>query len=499
LSSIVLNPDQQYALQVTQDLYSPRGDGLKAGFTNRLHSGQIDALRPFYEEGVDDLMLACGRKFGKTEVAAFVLWKQALEVPGSSCYYIAPEAAHGRKLIWDNQRLQKFMGPDTKKYISSVRNQDMKITLKNGSIIQILGTDNWSVANGLTPHIAVYDEFKAFHPQWHIEFSPNRAAKGCKLLIIGTLPKVGDKNIDQYLSVKEGYEGRPDARVVYKTTFDNPINHLPQQKKIIAAEIKRLREHGDEDIVQREYYSKIVAGGSSAVFPMLTEDHVVPHSELIEEIKGDIKKMEWYLIADPGTTTCFACLFVAINPYSKRIYILDEIYEKSQLETSTRKIWGRMQIKCKRLNRYGEINEDWFKVYDEAGAWFANEVLTQFGASFFKTEKVRGDKEEGLSVIKDQLIYNMVKVSTQCPNLYNEMRMYAKNSKGVIPKKNDHLIDCYRYLNDAIHYDFQTIVEAVNREEEMEKGRFRRLSDDHEVELDEDWTAGFGDDFDLDI
>lgn len=499
MSSTILTPDQQYAMQITRDLYAPRGDGLKVGMKNRLHDGQIEALRPFYEEDVDDLMLACGRKFGKTEVAAFVLWKQALEVPGSTCYYIAPEAAHARKLIWDNQRVQKFMGPDTAKYIKSIRNQDMKIVLKNGSVIQLLGTDNWSVANGLTPHIAVYDEFKAFHPQWHIEFSPNRAAKGAKLLIIGTLPKVGDKNIDQYLAVKENYEARKDARVVYKTTFDNPINHLKQQKKIIEAEIQRLRDHGDEDIVQREYYSKIVAGGSSAVFPQLSEDHVFAHEALIKEISRDIKKLEWYLIADPGTTTCFAALFVAINPYTKKIYILDEIYEKSQLETSTRKIWNRILMKCKKLNKYGDINDDWFKVYDEAGAWFANEVLAQFGASFFKTEKWRGDKEEGISIIKDQLIYNMVKISTQCPNLFNEMRMYAKNSKGVIPKKNDHLIDCYRYLNDALHYDFQTIVEAVTQEEEMEKGRFRRLADEREVELDEDWTSDFGDDFDLDL
>ena len=178
----VVNRDEQYLLQVTKDLFSPRGDGLKVGLTNRLHDGQIDALRPFYEDNVTTLQLPCGRKFGKTDAAGFVLWHKALFSPGSACYYIAPEGAHGRKIVWDTQRLQKFMGKDTAKYIKTIKNQEMKIELKNGSFIQVMGSENWAAANGLTPSIAVYDEFKAFHPQWHIEFSPNRAAKAAPLL-----------------------------------------------------------------------------------------------------------------------------------------------------------------------------------------------------------------------------------------------------------------------------------------------------------------------------
>jgi hypothetical protein len=499
MTSKVVSKEDQYWLEVTKDLFSPRGDGIKVGLDNRLHDGQIEALAPLYEDGVNTLMLPCGRKFGKTDAASFVLWHQALFVPGSACYFIAPEGSHGRELIWRNKRLQQFMGADTQKYILKESQQDMTIYLKNGSFIRIMGSENWAAGNGLTPHIAVYDEFKAFHPQWHVEFSPNRAAKAAKLVIIGTLPKPGDRNIEQYTQVLEYCKRNKDSKVITRTTWDNPINLLPDQKLMIEQDIERLRDHGDEDIVQREYYSKIVAGGSASIFPMLDEKtHIIPHKDLIAEIKRDIKKLEWYCVADPGTTTCFAVLFAAINPYTKKMYILDEVYAKNQSETSTSQIYKQVKMRTLKLNPFIDL-EDWYKVYDEAGAWFANEILTRYDVTFFKTVKRHGDKEEGLGVIKDQLIHNSVAISDQCTNLFEEMRMYAKDIKGKIPKKNDHLIDCYRYLLDSCNYDFNSVLEYVRIKDPMEEGRFLKYGQERdETEMDGDWTSGFGDDFDLD-
>jgi hypothetical protein len=497
--SKVLSREEQYQLELIKDLFSPRGDGLKVGLTNRLHDGQIEALRPLYEDDVNTLMLPCGRKFGKTDAAAFVLWKQALMEPGSACYFIAPEGSHGRELLWRNNRLQTFMGKDTKKYIKSITNQDMTIHLKNGSFIRIMGSENWAAGNGLTPHIAVYDEFKAFHPQWHIEFSPNRAAKAAKLVIIGTLPKPGDRNMEQYNQVLDYCEQDKKSAVVYRTTWDNPINHLPAQKETIEQDIKRLESHDDFDVVQREYYSKIVAGGSSSIFPMLDpEVHVMRHHEMLKEIGRDLKKMEWYIIADPGTTTCFAILFACVNPYTKKMYLIDEVYAKDQKKTSTKEIYKEIFSKSRSINPHIDLDE-WYKVYDEAGAWFANEILQSFNITFFKTEKRHGDKEEGLSVIKDQLIHHSVAISDKCDNLFKEMQMYAKDGKGKIPKKNDHLIDCYRYLIYASHYDFNAIQEYVRGKDPMEEGRFRGFGQGYEEEEKDDWTLGFGDEFDLDI
>ena len=77
----------------------------------------------------------------------------------------------------------------------------------------------------------------------------------------------------------------------------------------------------------------------------------------------------------------------------------------------------------------------------------------------------------------------------------NEVEAYAKGKDGKIPKKNDHLIDCWRYLNIALNYDFSTITESVTHTPEMEKGRFRGTE---EPKNDDDWTSHDYDEFDLD-
>lgn len=464
-------------LQMIEDLNKPRFDGIKAGLTTRLHSGQIEVLRPLYEEGIKDLFLACGRKFGKSEVVGYVLWRHALENPGSACYYIGPEAAHARKIMWDKQRIQKFLGNDSEKYIATVKNQEMMVVLKNGSFIQIIGSDNYQVANGLTPDIAVYDEFKAFNPKWHIEFAPNRVAKAAPLVIIGTRPRAGNSNMEQYNEILEYAQNDPKSRVFFKTTWDNPINHLPEQKEMIEREIAQLRARGEEDVVQLEYYSNFVPGGRRAIFPMFIPDRYVKKHEIImEEIKKDLKRLDWYVLADPGSTTAFGVLFMAINPYNKKVYILDEILETDQHSTSTRMIYPRIVAKCMELYPGSDIDEDWFKTYDEAAAWFSNEVMHQYGAYFSPTDKKHNNKEFGLSLIKDQLIHDMVMISDRCTQLVDEMVKYARDDKGNIPKRNDHLIDCYRYGNAASGYNMVEALERIMKSgtsfyDEMSKGR----------------------------
>jgi hypothetical protein len=495
---VLLTKEDQRYLQIIKDLNQPIGDGLKVGLKSRLHPDQIEQLKPLYKEGKKDLFLSCGRKWGKTELIGYVLWKHALENPGSACYYVGPEAAHARKIIWDGMRLQRFMGPATKKYIETIRNQEMMIRLSNGSFIQVVGSDNYSVANGLTPSIAVYDEFKAFNPRWHVEFAPNRAAKAAPLIIIGTKPRAGNKNMDQYNEILSYMRNDPDSYVADRTTFDNPINHLPDQKKIIDQEIAQLRARGEEDVVQLEYYSRVVPGGKAAIFPMFRRDkHIYPHDDLLREVEKDRKRLQWVWIADPGNTTCFGMLFAAFNEYTGTLYILDEIYEKDQNNTSVGVIVPRGKTIAEMLYPQSSLQDDWLKGCDDAAAWFMTEALSRYNIYFSPAEKWKGTKEEGLSLIKDQLIHGMVKISNKCENLANEMEKYAKDHNGKIPKKDDHLIDCYRYLNGMIHYDFSTITEAIKKKDPLTEGRFKQF--EHDYDENEGWDAVLGDGFDLEI
>jgi hypothetical protein len=496
----LLSKEDHLYLQILEDLNKPRGDGLLVNLESRLHDDQIQQLKPLYDDSnsINSLFLACGRKYGKTELVGYILWRHALLNPGSSCYYVGPENNHAREILWRNGRIQKFLEKDGNKYIKKITDQDMTIWFKNGSFIRLIGSDNYMVANGLTPSIAVYDEFKGFNHRWHTEFAPNRAAKAAPLIIIGTKPRSGNKNMDQYNEILSYAQKHPkEWYVAERTTFDNPINHLPAQKQIIDQEIAQLLARGEEDVVQLEYYSRVVPGGKRAIFPMFNrKDHVYPIKELTDEIKNDLKRMEWYLIADPGTTTCFGALVVALNPYSKQVYVLDELYVKDQRDTSTRRMYPRMEALCFKYYPGSDIQEDWFKVADEAAAWFMNEVLDQYNAYFIPTDKNHNKKEEGLSLIKDQLIHGFVKISDNCVNLIEEMEKYALDDKGNIPKYNDHLIDCLRYFNGSCNYNMHVLLEAVRNKNDyykIKRDRFRSPEFEEDAGLSDDWMKGIFD------
>ena len=154
MSLIDLKPSDALYLQIMEDLHKHWNP----------HSGQVKVGMPLIKGEVGTVFIQCGRKWGKTDFAAYMLWRHALLNPGSTCYYITPELAHGREIIWHNGRLSQFGrekddqgrtkpgGEEPlKKYIKHIANTDSRITFKNNSSIKIVGSENWAAANGLTP------------------------------------------------------------------------------------------------------------------------------------------------------------------------------------------------------------------------------------------------------------------------------------------------------------------------------------------------------------
>ena len=487
MSLVDLKPGDALYLQIMEDLH---------GYWQP-HEGQVKVGMPLIKGEVSTVFIQCGRKWGKTDFAVYMLWRHALLNPGSTCYYITPELSHGREIVWHNGRISQFGrekdengrivpggAEPIKKYIKHISNVDSRVTLKNNSTIKIVGSENWAAANGLTPDFVVYDEFKVFHPQFHTEMNPNRIVRKAPLIIIGTPPKPGDRNSDQYMEFADECLKRTDCAHIVASSYDNP--HTPKDE--IDREIEKLRARGEDDVVKREYFGEIAVGGRNAIFPMFDRKLIRSHGDILNEIQRDIKKLDWYCITDPGSTTCFAVLFAAINPYTKRVYLLDEIYETNQENTTVRRMYPRIEAKMKELFPYGDVDDDWIKVYDEAAAWFANEIMGQYGTYFMPTAKSLHKKENGLSLIKDQMIYQIVDISDRLVKLKWEIQQYVRTDRGDIPKKNDHLIDAWRYLNATANYDMNEVFERKKQQEE--RRAFSMKDDIASLEREMDWTSG---------
>ncbi len=427
------------------------------------HAAQVEIGHSLVSERKRLVFAQCGRNFGKTELMAYLLWRWAWTFPGSENYYFAPYQKQAKEILWASKRIQTF-GPFG--WVMAFNNTECRIEFQNGSFIKLDGSDNIDSYRGVKPKgLIVYDEYKDFRPEFHDAFDPNRAAHDAPLFVIGTPPEIEN----HYITLARECEADPAKAFFLFPTESNPhIDRAWLQKKK-----GELYARGDGDQWEREYMARFVRGGASTIFPMFDPDkHIKPHGAIMAEIQRDARKLDWYWWADPAGASCFAVLFVAINPYSRKVYVLDEIYETNQAEMTVVKIGQRTLDKRNAL----QSKKEWRQGYDEAETWFANEFLAHFSEGLEPTQKSKSDKMSGLALIKDMLLAGNLVLSDRCKKLAWEMSNYRKDGNGKIVKQNDHAIDCLRYVLDADRYDLIKTLE-INREQ-SEDFRGARLTDD---------------------
>lgn len=447
-----MQPDLQTLQKVLTDLHSRWTP----------HEGQIKVGAPLINNVVDQVFAECGRNFGKTDLLAYLFWRFANLYPNSENYYFAPLQNQAREIVWESKRLQNFGNPD---WIVKTNDTEMRITFTNGSFIKVDGSDNIDKYRGVKMTkggLLAFDEYKDFRPDFYAVIDPNLI--NAKLIIVGTPPEVDNhfmKDADEFaLNPKKRYFNMPSET--------NP--HL--KRDWLASKRAELYAKGDGVIWEREYMARRVKGGKNAIFPGASQIEMRSQKSMLRDIVRDRKKLNWYCVADPGTTTCFAVMFVAVNPYSKRIYVLETIYEKDPGQTGVSQIGPRIiEIRNKLCP-----DVQWTYVADEAASWFVKEMYDQFEVGFGTSNKADNAKETGISLMKDIMLAGLLELSAESKDFQWELLNYVKDKNGKIPKGNDHLIDCFRYFLGAELY--QLNVEVENKKEVQSERRGYTIEDD---------------------
>jgi len=441
------------------------------------HSGQQSVIDAIYDEQIKSIFIRCGRKWGKTEIALYLLWRTARLYPGSPCYYFSPQQNQARGILWEDPRLKNF-GPrewllDGTRGISE---GDMVLRFKNDSFIKVDGSDNFNKYRGPRYKIAVYDEYKDADPRMRRAMRPNASVLDGIDVFMGSPPDLPGTD---YQALETEHKLDKKKRAFHEPTWKNPV--IPKQWLLDEKTALYLRGEGDE--WEREDAAKYVKGGAASIFPMLDQKMMRPHAQVMAEISRDMKKLKWYWWADPAGATCFAVLFVAINPYNKKIYVLDEIYERDQKRMTVKVIGSDIIDKRADLNERGL---KWRQGYDEAATWFLNEWIDNFPdeEGLEPTHKAWADKMKGLSLIKDIMLQEKLVISDRCKNFFLELENMKKDKNGKIPKVNDHLIDDFRYILAAECYELKPTHEY--QEEADENFRGERLTD--HFESDDEFT-----------
>lgn len=202
----------------------------------------------------------------------------ALTRPGLY-WHLFPTYNQGRKIAWDGMTRdgRKFLEHFPKEMWEAVNNTEMRLTLKNGSIYQVVGTDNVDRLVGANPVGVVFSEYSLQDPRAWDYIRPILAENGGWALFIYTargrnhgydLLNVAKKNenwFQQVLSVE-------DTRAI-------PLSAIDEE-----------RASGmPEEMIQQEFYCSFDAPlvGSyygNAMARLLADGHLtkVPYEPLLE-------------------------------------------------------------------------------------------------------------------------------------------------------------------------------------------------------------------------
>lgn len=450
MKALTLEQSQQLEqhAQIMTSLYSKmKAEG------RELHDGQIQVAKAYFNDKKRIIQSQWGRNGGKSEAVLYIATVKALLYPGSKIYIICPERKQGKEIYWSSGRL---CGYAPEEYIAQELGSELRLIFKNGSFICIDGCENAKAHRGVKPDLVFYDEFQDHSREFDLEIMrPNLLAKNSSLIITGTPPR----NDCYYVEFKKQLLADIASGDTTRLYLQFPTSINPSVDK---AELQRtmdaLYRADNGAIVKREYLGEDCFGGEGVVFPFWSKTkHVRSHSVIMSYLERDKKKLKWVCFSDPGSSTCFAVLFAAYNPYTSQIFLLDEIYETDRKGTEPLRMWNRIQVKQQEL-----FDGKWFNGYDSAEAWWKELVQQNFGIGMIPSAKTKRLIDDDIALMKSMMAgEDCLFVSERCVKFAWEVENFITDDKGNYMNGRDHLLDCVRYILRFVNYRF---VEKVYRD-----------------------------------
>lgn len=412
------------------------------------HSGQKLVLKILFRYKRRRVFLQCGRNFGKSHLMCMSAVLYAAMRAGARVYIIAPLRAQAYEIYWASGLLKSMIpreflidGED------AFNKSELRAYFRNGSFIKVDGADNEDALRGIKPHWVGRDERQAWKKEAIESMEPNLLAHQAVCFDIGTPPdRENHFTEDAKYFEHQMRSGNKQYFYLRQPTSSNPRISREELEDIKRKHIAR----GEEEVYIREYEAIFIPGGASAIFKTFNPSkHTRPRDWIYARLAKDLGKCEMWVIADPGSTTVFAVAFFILNRYTGEVFLVDEIYEKDDKLCSVGQIWPRvLDIERQRFGHQTPI-----RYYDEAAAWFLNELCAQFpnDCGITPTNKKAYERDttfnaDSCSVVKDALNGKLI-IAEECTNAVFEMINYHKNDKGMVASNQpDHLVDCIRYF-----------------------------------------------------
>lgn len=138
--------------------------------------------------GIKRAVWVVHRRGGKDVTAFNWCLFQLLSNPGWTAFHILPTYSQAKKVIWDSSTNdgQRILDYIPREIIESKNGQEMKIRFNNGSLYQLIGSDNIDSLVGSNPKIIIFSEYAIQSPAAWEYLSPILEVNGGFAIFIST-------------------------------------------------------------------------------------------------------------------------------------------------------------------------------------------------------------------------------------------------------------------------------------------------------------------------
>jgi hypothetical protein len=200
------------------------------------------------EQGTRRACVVWHRRAGKDATSLHLTVSQMLQRVGTY-WHLLPTIAQGRKVIWDGitKEGRKVLDAFPTELVAHRRNDEMKIELLNGSVFQVVGSDNYDSLVGSNPIGVVFSEYSLADPAAWDFVRPILSENNGYAIFIYT-PRGRSHGWTLYNMAKENLEWYTSLLTV-EDTGAIPLEAVEEERKAGMS----------EEMISQEYYCSFEA------------------------------------------------------------------------------------------------------------------------------------------------------------------------------------------------------------------------------------------------
>jgi hypothetical protein len=370
-------------------------------------------------------VVVAGRRWGKTFLAMTEIAKVA-RFPEKNVYVIYPSYKQAKKVMW--KPLKKKMVSIN--WVSKVNETELTLELKNGSVITLVGADNFDSLRGVGLDAAILDEFQLLDKEaWTEVIRPALSDKQGTALFIGTPNGVGSFAHELYNKGKMKEKGWESFTF---TTIEGG--------NVTAEEIEQARSDLDVKTFKAEYEASFESLTNACFYAFDRELNV---KEFTESIPHNLHI---------GIDFNVGVLAVSIFSISgNRIHLFDEI-----ALTSTNTDEAVDEIKTRYPDKQIIVYPDPAGNQRKTSASGKTDITILRNAGFtVKVPHSHNPVRDGINAVNSKLCNSKGErsffVDPKCKQSINSLTRYSYKEGSSVPDKdgvNDHFADSMRYAID---------------------------------------------------